>query len=85
MKKILGNILPYVLTESKQQSHLTCSMVAPQLGIGLISLPNLLTGGIIHMEATGSSILKSVTRGSIQYGAMALKNRVAGIADLLTI
>jgi len=82
MKKILGNILPYALTESKQQSFrllIGCATVRHRVSI----LADLLLDGILHMEATGNSILIA-TRGTIQSEVMALKNRVIGIAVLLT-
>lgn len=44
----------------------------------------LLLGGILHKEATGGSNLFIVTRGTIQSEALALKDRDAGIAVLLT-
>jgi hypothetical protein len=83
MKKILGNILPYVLTETNSVSQLLSVVPTVRHRVS-IPLADLLQGGISHIEATGSSIL-TLTRGTIQTGAMALKNRVAGIADLLTV
>lgn len=78
MKKILGNILPYVLTESKQQSSrllIGCTAVRHRVSI---PIADLLLCGILQMEATGNSILIA-TWGTIQSETMALKNRVVGI------
>jgi len=44
----------------------------------------LLLGGILHNEATGGSKSLIVTRGTIQSEALALEDRDAGIAVLLT-
>jgi len=83
MKTILGNILPLVLTGSNLSA--SCSMALPPVRQGVsISLTDLLLVGISHMEANGNSILH-VTMGTIQSVAMALRNRVAGIAGLLTV
>jgi len=82
MKKILGNKLPYVLTETSTVSRLF--LVVPTVRHRVVILADLLLVGISQMEATGNSILIA-TWGTIQSEVMALKNRVTGIADLLTV
>jgi len=83
MKNISGNILPYVLTETISVRGLL--FVAPTVRHRVsIPLADLLLVGISHMKANGNSILH-VTMGTIQSVAMALRNRVAGIAGLLTV
>jgi len=83
MKNILGNILPYVLTETVSVRGLLCVALSVRHRVS-IPFADLLLCGILQMEATGNSILFA-TRGTIQSEVMALRNRVTSIAGLLTV